>query len=157
LIPLIINNALNGRELPVYGDGKNVRDWLYVEDHCAALWTVLDQGVPGETYNIGGNNEKQNIEIVTAICDLLDEMAPSLSDGTPRTSLIRFVTDRPGHDRRYAIDAGKIRRELGWRPQTSFQEGLRHTISWYLANHAWLNGVLDGTYQKYYETLYGGR
>ena len=157
LMPLIINNALNGRELPVYGDGRNVRDWLYVEDHCAALRTVLSKGVPGETYNIGGHNEKQNIEIVTTICDLLDEMAPPLSAGRPRTTLIRFVTDRPGHDRRYAIDAGKIRRLLGWRPQTSFQEGLRRTISWYLANDAWLKGVLDGTYQEYYETLYGGR
>ncbi|NLC71945.1 MAG: dTDP-glucose 4,6-dehydratase [Desulfuromonadaceae bacterium] len=157
LIPLIVNNALHGRELPVYGDGKNVRDWLYVEDHCAALWTVLNQGVPGETYNIGGNNEKQNIEIVTAICTLLDEMASPLPGGKARTSLIRFVKDRPGHDRRYAIDAEKIRRELGWEPGTTFEEGLRRTISWYLANGPWLQGVLDGSYQSYYQTMYGGR
>jgi dTDP-glucose 4,6-dehydratase len=157
LIPLIINNALQGRELPVYGDGRNVRDWLYVEDHCAALWTVLKKGRPGQTYNIGGNNERQNIEIVTSICHLLDGMAPPLSGGAPRTSLIRFVKDRPGHDRRYAIDAGKIRRELVWQPETAFEKGLRKTIAWYLANDFWLQGVVDGSYRNYYETMYGGR
>ena len=157
LIPLIINNALSGKELPVYGDGKNVRDWLFVEDHCEALWTVLQKGTLGQTYNIGGNNEKQNIEIVTSICHLLDGMAAPLPGGQARTSLIRFVKDRPGHDRRYAINAGKIRRELGWRPRTVFEEGLKRTISWYLANGQWLQSVLDGSYRSYYESLYGGR
>ncbi|MBN1142239.1 MAG: dTDP-glucose 4,6-dehydratase [Deltaproteobacteria bacterium] len=157
LIPLVINNALHGRELPVYGDGRNIRDWLFVEDHCRALSVVLERGAAGQTFNIGGNNEKQNIEIVTAICHLLDEMAPPLENGRPRTSLIRFVTDRPGHDRRYAIDAGKIRRELGWQPDTSFEEGLRRTVSWYLEHDAWLRGILDGSYRSYYESMYGGR
>ena len=155
LIPLIINNALNGKELPVYGDGKNVRDWLYVGDHCGALRTVLKEGAFGETYNIGGNNEKQNIEIVTTICDLLDEMVGLLPGGRPRTELIRFVQDRPGHDRRYAIDASKIRAALGWAPRTTFEEGIRLTISWYLENGAWLQGIVDGSYREYYARQYG--
>jgi dTDP-glucose 4,6-dehydratase len=157
LIPLIINNALNGRELPVYGDGKNVRDWLYVVDHCAAILTVLEKGRVGETYNIGGNSEKQNLEVVQTICDLLDQKVGLLSGDHPRRSLIRFVKDRPGHDRRYAIDATKIRTELGWQPSVTFEQGIERTIDWYLANQEWVAGVLDGSYQEYYERMYGGR
>ena len=157
LMPLIINNALHGKDLPVYGDGRNVRDWLYVEDHCRALRTVLEKGIPGQTYNIGGNNEQANIDIVTSICNLLDELAGPLPSGAPRTSLIRFVTDRPGHDRRYAIDATKIRRELGWEPQTTFREGLRRTVVWYLKHDGWLQAVLDGSYRDYYQSMYGER
>jgi dTDP-glucose 4,6-dehydratase len=157
LIPLIINNALNGKELPVYGDGKNVRDWLYVEDHCRAILTVLQQGRVGETYNVGGNNEKQNIEVVQTICDLLDEKVGLLACGQPRRSLIRFVKDRPGHDQRYAIDASKIKTELGWEPSLTFEEGIRHTIDWYLSNPEWVAGVADGSYQEYYDRMYGNR
>jgi dTDP-glucose 4,6-dehydratase len=157
LIPLIINNALEGRELPVYGDGRNVRDWLFVTDHCRALLTVLAAGVPGETYTIGGNNEQENITIVETICDRLDERVGPLPGGAPRRSLIRFVTDRPGHDRRYAIDAGKIERELGWRPQVGFNEGIARTIDWYLGNRPWLMGVLDGSYREYYRQMYDHR
>jgi dTDP-glucose 4,6-dehydratase len=157
LIPLIINNALNGKELPVYGDGKNVRDWLYVEDHCSAILTVLEKGRLGETYNIGGNNEKQNIEIVRTVCDLLDEKVGLLPDGKPRRDLIRFVKDRPGHDRRYAIDATKIRDELGWTPAVTFAEGIRKTIDWYLENEAWMESVIDGTYRDYYKKMYDNR
>ncbi len=155
LIPLMIDNALHGKDLPVYGDGKNVRDWLYVEDHCSAILEVLQKGKPGETYNIGGNNEKQNLEIVMTICDLLDEMAPPLPDGRKRTSLIRFVTDRPGHDRRYAIDAVKIREEIGWEPSVTFEEGIRKTVRWYLENREWVEAVLDGSYREYYSKKYG--
>lgn len=157
LIPLIISNALSGRELPVYGDGKNVRDWLYVVDHCAAILAVLEKGQPGETYNVGGNNEKQNIEIVQKICDLLDEKVGFLSSGDSRRSLIRFVKDRPGHDRRYAIDATKIKNELGWEPSVTFEEGIVRTIDWYLANPEWVKGVLNGSYREYYERMYGSR
>jgi len=157
LIPLIINNALNGRDLPVYGDGKNIRDWLYVEDHCRAILRVLQAGVPGETYNIGGNSEKQNIEVVQTICDLLDAKVGLLANGEPRRSLIRFVKDRAGHDRRYAIDAGKIRRELGWEPAVRFEDGIRETIDWYLGNSAWIASVLDGSYHAYYQSMYEGR
>jgi dTDP-glucose 4,6-dehydratase len=157
LIPLIINNALNGKELPVYGDGKNVRDWLYVVDHCRAILTVLRQGRVGQTYNIGGNNEKQNIEVVQTICDLLDEKVGLLACGQPRRSLIRFVKDRPGHDQRYAIDASKIKTELGWEPSLTFEEGIRHTIDWYLSNPEWVAGVADGSYQEYYDRMYGNR
>jgi len=157
LIPLIINNALNGRDLPVYGDGKNVRDWLYVVDHCAAILAVLDKGRVGETYNVGGNSEKQNIEVVETICDLLDAKVGLLSGDRPRRSLIRFVKDRPGHDRRYAIDATKIKQELGWEPTVTFERGIENTIDWYLANQEWVAGVLDGSYQEYYERMYGGR
>jgi len=156
LIPLIINNARQGRELPVYGDGKNVRDWLHVDDHCRAILTVLEKGRPGETYNIGGNSEKQNIEVVTTICDLLDAKL-GLLDGRPRRELIRFVQDRAGHDRRYAIDAGKICRELGWQPQVRFEQGIEQTIDWYLGHQDWLDAVLDGSYQEYYERQYGGK
>ncbi|TYP00062.1 dTDP-glucose 4,6-dehydratase [Geothermobacter ehrlichii] len=156
LIPLIINNARQGKELPVYGDGRNVRDWLYVDDHCRAILAVLQGGRPGETYNIGGNSEKQNIEVVQTICDLLD-VKLGLLDGRPRRSLIRFVKDRAGHDRRYAIDATKIRNELGWKPQVRFEEGIQKTIDWYLEHQDWLDAVLDGSYQDYYARMYENR
>ncbi|MDH3998872.1 MAG: dTDP-glucose 4,6-dehydratase [Desulfuromonadales bacterium] len=157
LIPLIFNNALKGKELPVYGDGKNVRDWLYVLDHCEAILAVLTRGQLGETYNVGGNNEKQNIEIVHTICDLLDARVGLLSSGEARRSLIRFVKDRPGHDRRYAIDASKIKNELGWEPSVTFEEGIQKTIDWYLDNEDWIESVLDGSYQEYYAKMYGDR
>ncbi len=157
LIPLIINNALEGRELPVYGDGQNVRDWLYVEDHCAALATVLEKGRLGETYTIGGDTEKPNLEIVLTVCDLLDGARGLLPSGQPRRSLIRFVKDRPGHDRRYAIDATKLRDELGWTPAVAFTEGMARTVRWYLEHREWLGRVLDGSYREYYERMYGDR
>ncbi len=157
LIPLIINNALQGKDLPVYGDGKNVRDWLYVTDHCKGILTVLEQGATGETYNIGGNTEKQNIEVVTTICDLLDEKVGLLEGENPRRSLIKFVKDRAGHDRRYAIDASKIKDELGWEPTVGFEEGIRRTIEWYLDNSDWVGSVIDGSYQEYYKKMYDGR
>ena len=157
LIPLIINNALNGKELPIYGDGKNIRDWLYVKDHCEAILTVIEKGKLGQTYNIGGNNEKQNIEIVRTICNSLDERLGRLDNGEPRETLIRFIKDRPGHDRRYAIDATKIRESLGWQPAVAFKEGISSTIDWYLNNPEWIASVLDGSYREYYERMYGGR
>lgn len=157
LIPLIINNALNGKDLPVYGDGKNVRDWLYVVDHCKAILQVLQDGKIGETYNVGGNSEKQNIDVVKTICDILDEKVGLMADGQPRQSLIKFVKDRAGHDRRYAIDATKIKKELGWEPAVTFEEGIRQTIDWYLDNADWLAEVLDGSYKDYYAKMYGGR
>ncbi len=146
LIPLIIARALAGEPLPVYGDGKNVRDWLYVSDHCAAIRTVLEKGRPGETYNVGGDAERQNIEVVEAICKLLDERRPR-EDGQPRASQITYVADRPGHDRRYAIDASKLQGELGWRPQYTFEKGIAQTVDWYLENQAWVARVLDGSYR----------
>lgn len=139
LIPVVIQSLLNGKPIPVYGDGKNVRDWLYVEDHAQALWLVLNTGVSGETYNIGGHNEWANIDIVKLICDLVDEFRGA-SQGTSR-KLIEFVKDRPGHDRRYAIDAGKIQRELGWTPRHSFEEGIRKTVRWYLDHQDWVRAV----------------
>jgi dTDP-glucose 4,6-dehydratase len=146
LIPVVILNALDGKPIPVYGKGDNVRDWLYVEDHVRALLAVLEDGKVGETYNVGGNSEKSNLEVVTAICSLLDELVEE-----PRVeshaSLISFVKDRPGHDWRYAIDAGKIRRELGWEPRETFESGLRKTVTWYLENRGWCERVMDGTYQ----------
>ena len=157
LIPLMLNNALHGRSLPVYGDGGNVRDWLYVEDHCEAIVRVLREGRPGESYNIGGHNEKRNLEIVELLCDMLDRKVGPLASGQPRRSLITFVRDRLGHDRRYAIDAGKIERELGWTPRWSFEQGIERTVDWYLASGEWLAGVLDGSYQQYYENMYAGR
>ena len=157
LIPLIINNALNGKDLPVYGDGKNVRDWLYVVDHCTAILRVLQKGRLGETYNVGGNSEMQNIEVVQTICDILDEKVEPLANGQTRRSLIKFVKDRAGHDRRYAIDATKLKQELGWEPSVTFEDGIRMTIDWYLDNVAWMDGVLDGSYQDYYARMYGGR
>lgn len=152
LIPLMILNARDGKPLPVYGDGKNVRDWLYVEDHCHAIALVLQRGRPGETYNIGGWNEKPNIEIVQMVCDLVDEMAPRASRA--RRELITFVKDRPGHDRRYAIDASKIERELGWKPKETFESGLRKTVRWYLENEAWVEGVTSGSYRQWIATHY---
>lgn len=146
LIPLIIQRALAGEALPVYGDGKNVRDWLFVGDHCAAIRSVLHKGRAGETYNVGGNAERQNIEVVETICRLLDERRPR-SDGRPRSSQITFVADRPGHDRRYAIDASKLRDELGWEPQYTFEQGIAETVDWYLDNQEWVNRVLDGSYR----------
>ena len=148
LIPLIILNALRGRALPVFGKGTQVRDWLFVEDHARALVKVVTEGVIGETYNIGGHNEKQNIEVVRAVCGLLDELRPSTHEGISRyEQLITFVKDRPGHDVRYAIDASKIQRELGWVPQETFESGLRKTVEWYLANEDWWQSILDGSYQ----------
>lgn len=147
LIPLMILNALEGRPLPVYGDGQQIRDWLFVEDHARALYQVATQGVVGETYNIGGWNEKQNIEVVKTICQILDELKPQLN-GERYESLITFVNDRPGHDLRYAIDASKIERELGWKPQESFETGIRKTVQWYLDNLTWCHRVQDGSYQR---------
>ena len=146
LIPLIIQKALAGEALPVYGDGLNVRDWLYVKDHCSAIRRVLEAGRIGETYNVGGDAEMQNIAVVKAICALLDQRRP-LADGRTRESLIAYVTDRPGHDRRYAIDASKLKRELGWAPTLGFAEGIAQTVDWYLANDAWVKRVLDGSYK----------
>ena len=146
LIPLMILNCLHGEPLPVYGKGDNVRDWLHVEDHAEALTLVLRKGRPGETYNVGGNNERRNIDVVRTICTLLDEMLPD-SPNRPHHRLIEFVTDRPGHDARYAIDAGKIRTELGWRPRRGFDDGLRQTVRWYLDNHAWWERVMNGAYR----------
>lgn len=149
LIPLMILNALEGKALPVYGQGKQIRDWLYVEDHARALYKVVSEGQVGETYNIGGHNEKQNIEVVQTICDLLEELAPEKPLGVNRyRDLITHVEDRPGHDLRYAIDAGKIQSELGWKPEETFESGLRKTVKWYLDNLAWCGRVQDGSYQR---------
>ena len=152
LIPLMIVNALAGKSLPVYGDGQQVRDWLYVADHCSAIRRVLEHGIPGETYNIGGWNEKPNIEIVQTICSLLEESYP----GTNYHNLITYVQDRPGHDRRYAIDATKIERELDWRPVETFATGIRKTIQWYLNNRQWVTDVQTGAYQEWIKTHYAG-
>ena len=152
LIPLIILNARDGKPLPVYGDGQNVRDWLYVDDHCEAIAIVLARGRVGETYNIGGWNEKRNIEIVEIICDIVDEIAGPR--GTPRRELITFVKDRPGHDRRYAMDASKIERELDWRPRETFESGISKTVRWYLENEDWVRGVTSGSYRHWIETHY---
>jgi dTDP-glucose 4,6-dehydratase len=146
LIPLVIIRALRGEKLPVYGRGENVRDWLHVEDHAEALRVVLTRGKPGETYNVGGYSERRNIDVVRTICALLDEMVPG-SHHCPHDELIEFVTDRPGHDARYAIDAGKIARELGWRPRHTFEEGLRQTVRWYLDNRVWWERVMSGAYR----------
>lgn len=153
LIPLLIHNIQNNKPLPVYGDGKNVRDWLHVKDHGVAIETVLKTGTLGDVYNIGGNNEWQNIDIVNLVCDLLDERLGRVK-GESR-GLITYVKDRPGHDRRYAIDAGKMRRELGWEPAYTFEQGIAETIDWYLANQAWVQQVTSGDYQKYYDQQYG--
>ncbi|MGD8206273.1 dTDP-glucose 4,6-dehydratase [Pantoea sp. FN0305] len=148
LIPLMIINALAGKPLPVYGDGGQIRDWLYVEDHARALVTVVSTGQAGETYNIGGHNEQRNIDVVNTLCDLLEELAPTKPAGIAHfRDLITFVTDRPGHDQRYAINAGKIERELGWRPQETFESGLRKTVQWYLSHENWWRSILDGSYQ----------
>lgn len=156
LIPLMILNALEGKPLPVYGKGNQVRDWLYVEDHARALYKVLIEGRVGETYNIGGHNEKQNIEVVHTLCELLDELRPD-SPHRPHASLITHVQDRPGHDLRYAIDASKIQRELGWVPVETFESGIRKTVQWYLDNHEWVARVKSGEYQQWIETNYAER
>jgi dTDP-glucose 4,6-dehydratase len=147
LIPLMINNALHDKELPIYGDGLYVRDWLYVYDHCTAVWNILTEAPPGATYNIGGCNEKKNLDVVELILNRLGKSK----------ALIKHVTDRPGHDRRYAIDATKIMRELKWKPSVTFEEGINKTVDWYLENHEWLSNVVSGDYQKYYELMYGNR
>lgn len=147
LIPLMVTNALEDKELPVYGDGLNVRDWLHVSDHCRAIDLVLHEGKPGEVYNIGGNNERTNLEIVKTILKMLDKPE----------NLIRYVKDRPGHDRRYAIDASKMKRELGWEPGYTFEQGIRETVDWYLQNRDWWQAIKSGSYRTYYEKMYGGR
>ena len=155
LIPLMILNAIKGKALPIYGDGMNVRDWLYVSDHCSAIRAVLENGRVGETYNIGGWNEMPNLDIVQTLCKLLDEMLPS-ADG-PHARLITYVSDRPGHDRRYAIDATKIHRELGWKPRETFDTGIRKTVRWYLDNTGWIENVASGEYRKWIDTNYADR
>lgn len=154
LIPLVILNALEGKALPVYGKGDQIRDWLYVEDHARALYRVVTQGHIGETYNIGGHNEKQNLDVVQTICDLLDEMVPK---ATSYHELITYVSDRPGHDRRYAIDADKIQHELNWKPEETFKSGIRKTVEWYLNNQQWVDNVKSGAYQSWIEQNYGER
>lgn len=156
LIPLIIVNALGGQSLPVYGDGQQIRDWLYVKDHCAAIRKVLEAGNPGQTYNIGGWNEKTNLEIVHDVCALLDEYSPR-ADGRSYISQIKHVADRPGHDRRYAIDARKIERELGWRPAETFESGIRKTVQWYLDNKSWVDSARSGAYREWVTKNYEGR
>ena len=153
LIPLIILNALEGKSLPVYGDGRNVRDWLYVKDHCIAIWTIMKNGTVGETYNVGGNSEVENIKVVEMICDILDEKTP-LSDGRSRRELIAFVKDRPGHDLRYAIDFSKLNKNLNWCPTQSLETGIRDTIQWYMDNRKWVERVKSGEYQRWIETHY---
>jgi len=156
LIPLIIVNALAGKVLPVYGDGQQIRDWLYVKDHCSAIRRVLDVGRVGETYNIGGWNEKPNIEIVKTICDLLNELKPR-TDKKSYAEQIQYVTDRPGHDRRYAIDASKVERDLGWRPAETFSSGIRKTVEWYLNNQSWVENVQTGAYRNWVSKNYSDR
>lgn len=156
LIPLMITHALAGKPLPIYGDGLQVRDWLYVVDHCKAIAAVLEKGTPGETYNVGGNNQRTNKEVVHTLCALLDELVPD-SPYKPHAQLITTVKDRPGHDRRYAIDATKIEREIGWKPEETFETGLRKTVQWYLANKEWVDGVTSGSYQQWVATNYGHR
>jgi len=151
LIPLVILNAVNGKPLPIYGKGDNIRDWLYVDDHARALHLVMNKGKLGETYNIGGWNEKTNLEVVHGICSILDELHPQ---GAPHAKLITYVKDRPGHDQRYAIDASKLERELGWKPQETFETGLRKTVEWYLSNDAWIKGVTSGEYREWMQRQY---
>jgi dTDP-glucose 4,6-dehydratase len=153
LIPLCILNALNGKPLPIYGDGKQIRDWLYVKDHCSAIREVLKQGHIGDTYNVGGWNEKTNLEVVETLCAILDELKPK-ADGSKYENQITYVKDRPGHDRRYAIDASKLERDLGWKPQETFETGLRKTVLWYLENETWVNNVVSGEYQHWVEKQY---
>ncbi len=156
LIPLMIVNALAGKPLPVYGDGQQIRDWLYVKDHCSAIRRVLEAGKTGEVYNVGGWNEKPNLEIVNRVCALLDELRPR-ADGKPYAEQITYVTDRPGHDRRYAIDAHKLERELGWKPAETFETGIRKTVAWYLDNQEWVQNVQSGSYRDWVEKNYAGR
>ncbi|HWG18688.1 MAG TPA: dTDP-glucose 4,6-dehydratase [Acidobacteriaceae bacterium] len=154
LIPLMIHNATSGKPLPVYGDGQNVRDWLYVADHCDAILMVLEKGRTGETYNVGGLNEQKNIDVVKTLCATLDELHPA---GAPHEKLITYVKDRPGHDRRYAIDCHKLQSELGWQPRESFATGLSKTVEWYLANENWVQKIVSGEYRKWTEANYAGR
>ena len=154
LIPLIIHNALGGKSLPIYGDGQQIRDWLYVKDHCSAIRRVLEAGRLGETYNVGGWNEKPNLEVAHTLCAMLDELSPR-ADGASYASQITFVTDRPGHDRRYAIDASKLERELGWKPVETFETGIRKTVRWYLDNPQWVHNVTSGTYREWVDRQYG--
>ena len=153
LIPLVIHNALVGKPLPIYGDGRQIRDWLYVRDHCRAIRLILEGGRVGETYNIGGGNEQTNLDVVQALCAILDELQPR-ADGRSYTSQIAFVKDRPGHDRRYAVNAGKIARELGWKPQETFETGIRKTIAWYLDNQSWVANVTSGAYRRWIDKQY---
>ena len=155
LIPLTILNALGGKPLPVYGDGQNVRDWLYVTDHCSAIRLVLERGRTGETYNVGGRNERTNLDVVHIVCSLLDELQPR-TDGKSYSAQISFVKDRPGHDQRYAIDATKLETELGWRATENFESGIRKTVNWYLANQDWVQSVTSGEYRKWVDTQYAG-
>lgn len=152
LIPLMILNAVEGKPLPVYGDGQNIRDWLYVRDHCTAIWTIMNAGEKGRTYNVGGRNEMTNLDVVHIICDIVDELAPAESS---RRELIQFVKDRPGHDRRYAIDCSRIEKELGWVPEESFESGIRKTVEWYLNEKEWVSGVQSGDYKKWIAQQYG--
>jgi dTDP-glucose 4,6-dehydratase len=154
LIPLCIHNAFAGKPLPIYGDGQQIRDWLYVKDHCSAIRRVLESGRLGEVYNVGGWNEKSNLEVVNALCDILDELSPR-SDGNSYKSQITFVTDRPGHDRRYAIDATKLERELGWKPVETFETGIRKTVQWYLDNQEWVANITSGAYREWRGVQYG--
>ena len=154
LIPLVIHNALAGKPLPIYGDGQQIRDWLYVKDHCSAIRRVLEAGRLGETYNVGGWNEKPNLDVVHTLCAILDELSPH-ADGKPYKEQITYVTDRPGHDRRYAIDASKLERELGWKPAETFETGIRKTVQWYLNNQAWVANVTSGAYKQWLGKQYG--
>ncbi|WP_287877630.1 dTDP-glucose 4,6-dehydratase [Aquitalea sp.] len=156
LIPLVILNALAGKPLPIYGDGQQIRDWLYVKDHCSAIRTVLAQGRLGETYNVGGWNEKANLDVVHTICTILDTLRPK-ADGTGYAEQITYVQDRPGHDRRYAIDARKLERELGWKPAETFESGIRKTVEWYLDNQDWVSNVTSGNYRQWLEQHYGNK
>jgi len=153
LIPLVIHNALGGKPLPIYGDGQQIRDWLYVKDHCSAIRRVLEAGKPGETYNVGGHNEKANLDVVHTICALLDELSPR-ADGKSYRDQIEFVKDRPGHDRRYAVDAGRIGAELGWKPAETFESGIRKTVQWYLDNQQWVQDVTSGAYRDWVSKQY---
>ena len=155
LIPLVIHNALAGKPLPIYGDGQQIRDWLYVKDHCSAIRRVLEAGRVGEVYNVGGWNEKPNLDVVHTLCAILDELSPR-ADGKPYKDQITYVKDRPGHDRRYAIDAGKIERELGWKPAETFETGIRKTVQWYLDNQTWVSNVTSGAYKNWVGKQYGG-
>ena len=154
LIPLAVLNALAGKPIPIYGDGQQIRDWLYVEDHCRAILRALEAGTPGEVYNVGGDNERRNLEVVHALCGVLDRLRPK-QDGTSYAEQICFVKDRPGHDRRYAVDSRKAAKELGWRPEEGFESGLERTIAWYLANGDWVAGIQTGAYREWVKTHYG--
>ena len=156
LIPLVIHNALGGKPLPIYGDGQQIRDWLYVKDHCSAIRRVLEAGQLGETYNIGGWNEKPNLDVVHTLCAILDELSPR-ADKQPYKTQITYVKDRPGHDRRYAIDASKIERELGWKPAETFETGIRKTVQWYLDNQSWVRNITSGAYRQWMDKNYGDR